>query len=38
MTSIRVVQEDASEMRDKITIHIDYNLTVGNILNNTKLD
>ena len=37
MTAIRVALENASETRDKITIHTD-SLTAVNILNNMKLD
>ena len=37
MTAIRVALENASETRDKITIHTD-SLTAVNILNNRKLD
>ena len=37
MTAIRVAIENASETRDKVTIHT-YSLTVVNILNNRKLD
>ena len=37
MTAIRVAQENASETRDKITIHT-YSLTAVNIVNNRKLN
>ena len=37
ITAIRVTLEDASEPRDKITIHTDF-LTAANMLNNRKLD
>ena len=37
MTVIRLALEDASETRDKITIHT-YCLTVVNIINNRNLD
>ena len=37
MTIIRLALEDASKIRDKITIHT-YSLTAVNILNNRKLD
>ena len=36
MTAIRVALEDASDTRNKITIHT-YSLTAVNILNNRKL-